>query len=366
MRIALLLPTYWPEVTRGSERLVHDLAVTLAGREHEVTVLTTHRHRASAAVEEGVRVERRWRPAEIGPLRWYEHHVATIPGARRALSRGRFDIAHAFFLSDAVAAAQAEERGGPPFVYSIHGIPTRGFLVARRRRLEMIEHVVGRAQWISALSEAAAEPLRRYFATEPLILPGGVDLDAFRPVAERASDPTLVCSANLGDPRKGADVLFRSFERVRRELPAARLRLIAGADPVMGRAGIPPLPDGADWVTVDGSAGLAREYSAAWASVLPATDEAFGLVVIESLACGTPAIVSHSGALPELVRSDQLGWVAEHGSEEGLTAVILAALSAPPPPERAQALRAEAGRFDWEQVAGQYERAYSSALYPER
>jgi len=42
VRIALLHPTYWPEVRAGSERLVHDRATELAGGGHEITILTTH------------------------------------------------------------------------------------------------------------------------------------------------------------------------------------------------------------------------------------------------------------------------------------------------------------------------------------
>lgn len=355
-----MLPTYWPEVTRGSERLVHDLGTSLAARGHEVTVLTTHRGRPSRSVEDGLLVRRRWRPPEAGPLNWYEHHIATIPGAVAALRRDSFDLAHACFLSDAWAAARAERLGGPPFVYSIHGIATRSFIVARRRRLEMLERVLSRARWTSALSRAAAEPLRRYLGTDARVLPGGVDLETFRPSAPRAEQPTLVCTANLGDPRKGAELLFAAFAEARRELPTARLRLVVGADPVMGSAAIPALPEGAEWVIAEGAEALAREYSAAWASVLPARDEGFGLVVIESLACETPAIVARSGALPELVTDPAHGWITEPGSTAELSAAIVAALQAPPGPGDDR--RAQASRFGWGRVAVEYEAAYDDAL----
>ena len=47
---------------------------------------------------------------------------------------------------------------------------------------------------------------------------------------------------------------------------------------------------------------LVRCYRAADVSVVPTLAlEGFGLVVLESLACGTPAIVSDSGGLPEAV-----------------------------------------------------------------
>ncbi|MGH2951458.1 MAG: glycosyltransferase, partial [Solirubrobacterales bacterium] len=129
MRIALLHPTYWPEVRRGSERLAHDLGTTLADRGHQVTLLTSHRRRPSASTEDGIRVLRSWRPPELPGLSWYEDHVATVPAAIWRLLRGDYDLAHALFPADAWAAFQAHRRGGPPYVFSIHGIVNREALV---------------------------------------------------------------------------------------------------------------------------------------------------------------------------------------------------------------------------------------------
>jgi trk system potassium uptake protein TrkA len=42
-RIVLVTPTYWPEVRRGTERVVHDLGSTLAARGHEVTLIEQDR-----------------------------------------------------------------------------------------------------------------------------------------------------------------------------------------------------------------------------------------------------------------------------------------------------------------------------------
>ena len=360
-----MLPTFWPEVTRGSERLVHDLGVRLVERGHDVTVLTTHRKLPSRNLEDGMTIRRRWRPPEAGPLGWYEHHIATIPGAVAALRRGRFDLAHACFLSDAWAASRARRLGGPPFVYSIHGIPTRSFLVARRRRLEMIERVLATSRWTSALSAAAADPLHRYLGYTAKVLPGGVETGVFKPSAERAREPTVVCTANLGDPRKGAAVLFEAFAHVRREIPAARLRLVVGHDPVMGSAATPELPDGAEWVVAADAEALAREYSAAWVSALPSVHEAFGLVVIESLACDTPVLVARSGALPELVGDDPglgIGWIAEPGSPGELAMAMAEALQRPPDPQATGARRSRAAEFAWPRVADAYEAAYAEAL----
>ena len=42
MRIAITHPTTWPEIRRGTERFVNELADWLGRRGHEVTVLSSH------------------------------------------------------------------------------------------------------------------------------------------------------------------------------------------------------------------------------------------------------------------------------------------------------------------------------------
>ena len=41
LRIAITNPTCWPQVRRGSERLLHELSHWLAARGHAVTVIST-------------------------------------------------------------------------------------------------------------------------------------------------------------------------------------------------------------------------------------------------------------------------------------------------------------------------------------
>ena len=44
--------------------------------------------------------------------------------------------------------------------------------------------------------------------------------------------------------------------------------------------------------------GLSSRYATAWVSALPSTGDSFGMVLIESLASGTPIVVSDDGAPP--------------------------------------------------------------------
>jgi len=361
LRIALLHPVYWPEVRRGSERLVHDLSVTLAERGHEATLLTSHARPSATGVEEGVRVVRSRRLPEPRQLRWYEQHLANAPNVWRGLVRGRYDVAHAFFAADAWAALRLRRLGGPPVAFSFHGIPVRRYLVGRRYRTELLRSVVSEAAATTVLSSAAARRFRRYLLAEPEVLPGGVLTERFggQP-APRREEPTLICAASLADPYKRGELLLSAFSRLRERLPGVRLLLVRSRDPFFG-ARLPGLPEGVEVIEADETGALARAYAAAWASVLPSVDDAFGLVLLESLAAGTPVVASRSGGPAEIVNDESLGRLFEPDDEDDLVRAMEGALelgSHGP----CEACRRRAAEFDWSIVADRYEGLYARIL----
>lgn len=360
MRIALLHPTYWPEVRRGSERLVHDLGLTLAERGHDVTLITGHPGPTAVAEEDGMRVVRCRRLPKTRLARWYELHVEHAPNVVWQLLRGDFDLAHAFYTSDGWAAAKARRLGGPPFVFSFHGIPVREYLVGRRYRLQMLTTAIRAAAATSVLSEAAAERFRRYGLGEPEVLPGGVFCADFATAAARADVPALVCVAALRDPYKRGELLFEAFAELRRERPDAVLRVARSRDVFGTRE--PALPDGAEWFDADDTARLARAYGSAWTSVLPSVEEAFGLVLLESLAAGTPVVATRSGGLPEIVSRDDVGRLFALDDRDDLVRAMGEALDLGGDPATAAACREHAARWDWAGVVERYEAVYETVL----
>ena len=98
MRVALLAPTWWPEVRRGSERFIRDLADGLLAAGHQATLITSHPGRPSRSVEDGLEVIRNWRPPE-GRLRrrGYQPFLTHLPFSYQSLTRGSFDVAPALF-----------------------------------------------------------------------------------------------------------------------------------------------------------------------------------------------------------------------------------------------------------------------------
>jgi glycosyltransferase involved in cell wall biosynthesis len=157
------------------------------------------------------------------------------------------------------------------------------------------------------------------------------------------------------DPRKNVPLLVRAYGRartMRRELPPL---LIAGK--------LPDVDD--DWST-DPRPLIARLdleehtrtlgfvpdrdkpalYTLADLFLFPSRYEGFGLPPLEAMTCGTPALVSDSSSLPEVV-GDTLPPVPV-GDEQALAQAVLDTLDHPPDPA---ILLNQAARFSWKETA---------------
>jgi len=348
-RVALLHAWYWPEVQRGSERIIHDLAADLLALGHRPRVVTSHPGPPRRSVEDGVEVLRVWRPPDLPlRLRRFQDALTHVPLAYAALRAGDDGVAHAFFASDALAAVRWGRRTGRPSVFSYMGIPQREVLTAQRRRLQILEHVTTNAGAVVVLSRAARDGMWRWLGVEARVVHPGVDLGAFTPGGERAPEPTIVCAADPADPRKRVELLVRAFGHVRRERPAARLRLAAPRDPALRARLARP---GVEFFAMRPDA-VAAEFRAAWASGLASYNEAFGLVLVESHLGPGDAVASADAAGPEVI-----GDAGTTFDGDGLAAAILTAADVDP-----ATCRAQAQRFSLRRSAEAHESVYRAVL----
>jgi glycosyltransferase involved in cell wall biosynthesis len=345
VKVALLNPSYWPEVQRGSERMIGELATGLAAEGHRARVVTSHPGRSTDTMEGGVRVVRNRRPPD-GPLlrRGFQDHLTHVPFSYLALQRGDDEIAHAFYPSDAAAALRWARREGRPALFSYMGIPQREVLASRRLRMRLLVEAVTRSDAVLALSDAAAAAMRRWLGVDPRVIHPGVDLDLFTPGSERFEQPTIVCAAASDDARKRVPMLARAFQRVRRERPDARLLLDRPRrDPGVERD-LLALGDGIEFFDAP-PRGVADLLGRAWVSALSSYNEAFGLVLAEALACGTPVVGTRDGGIVEIVEGDDVGFLFERDDEADLARALLKALELAEDPATRARCRESAARF---------------------
>ncbi|HEU4657668.1 MAG TPA: glycosyltransferase family 4 protein [Capillimicrobium sp.] len=353
--VAFLNPTYWPEVARGSERYIDDLARGLRERGWAPHLITSHPARADETVEEGLPVRRVKRPRGEGWLRrrGFDDFWTHVPAAARELRRGDDVLAHAFYPTDAVAAGRWTKRTGRPSILSVMGIPNP--LV--RVRFDAVPRAARSVSVVTALSRWAADGLWWRYGIEARVIYPGVDLTAFAP-GERAAEPTIFCAATPDVARKRVPLLVEAFARVRRERPGARLVLVRPGSAALA-AQLEAVP-GVSLVSL-GPGEVREAYASAWVSALPSVGEAFGLVLIESMACGTPAVGTDAGAFGEIVDSDGVGRLFD-GGEAALARALLEALELSEDPATAARCRARAERFSMERSVGEVEALYRELL----
>ncbi len=89
-------------------------------------------------------------------------------------------------------------------------------------------------------------------------------------------------------------------------------------------------------------------------------EEPFGMVLIEAMACGTPAVALRAGAVPEIVLDGVTGFIAE--DLDG----FIAAIAAVPRLDPAACRNHVARNFSVEAMAARYERAYCATVNTRR
>jgi glycosyltransferase involved in cell wall biosynthesis len=355
LRVALLSPCFWPEVRRGGERFTRELADGLLARGCHPRLITSHPGPPRRSVEAGLPILRLPRPPSGARLqRMFEPYATHVPLTYAALRLGDYDLAHAVYPTDAVAAARWRKRTGRPAILSYLGIPTREWMAVQRRG-EVLRIALRGCDAVVALSRYAADAFERVLGYQAPVIAPGVDLDAFRPRAPRASTPTIICSAAAEEPRKHVALLVDALAHVRRERPDAELVLSRPRElDAVRRAGVRVDAPGVRWVDLDDRDTLARAYGEAWVSVLPSEDEAFGLVLAEAMACGTPAVGFDDGAIPEVIDRPGVGLLFDRLDPATLGRTLLAAMDLGQLPETAATCRARAEELSSDRCTESY------------
>jgi glycosyltransferase involved in cell wall biosynthesis len=184
----------------------------------------------------------------------------------------------------------------------------------------------------------------------------GVDLDFWRPSQETrpAADRLSFIYAGQSSLRKGIPLLLQAWRAA--GLKNATLELVGSWQLAVER--LRDLPAGVRFTGPVSSAELRGRYQMSDVFVFPSFFEGFGLVLLESMACGLPAIATDATAGPDVLSPDA-GRVIPTGDLDALVeALRWFDANRQRLPEMRRAARTQAEACTWES----YQRAVSDAV----
>jgi glycosyltransferase involved in cell wall biosynthesis len=373
MRIAFPYPSYWPYVRRGAERCIHDLAVDMARRGHEVDIVTSTPGRSRVAHEEGVRIT--YLRQLSNPLMYRYAPWMRVYGfsaeATAFLAATRPDVAHMWSFTHIDWAPLLRRAIDLP--YLLHIIMRNHYWSGRAARLSFA-NVVRSADQVVALTQGGADATNAEYGLDDCgVLSPPVDMGYFHPASQRdRAHPVVLFPADLADVRKGGALLLRAWNKVHAQCPSARLALagpfgLAGYHQSRGETMLTKLDlvhDRAAREAIElrgpgDSRVLPFWYSAASVTVLPSVEEAFGMVLTESLACGTPVVSSKFDGPGEIITDERIGrtvalqsWADLDSTKlvEDLADAILEAIELAQAPGTTSACREWASQWSLESV----------------
>jgi glycosyltransferase involved in cell wall biosynthesis len=110
--------------------------------------------------------------------------------------------------------------------------------------------------------------------------------------------------------------------------------------------------------------GLVEILNASDLFLIPSQSESFGLAALEAMACGIPVVSSSVGGLPELIKHNECGYIAEIGDIERMTKYVIELLTN----EKRYSIFSQNAReravrkFDIDKVVPNYEEYYQKIL----
>jgi N-acetyl-alpha-D-glucosaminyl L-malate synthase BshA len=328
-------PTYG-----GSGVVATELGLELAARGHDVHFISYATPVRMTSASERLH----FHEVEVMNYPLFDHPPYTLALASKMYNVAEnesLDLLHVHYaiphsVSAYLARAMLKTRK-LPFVTTLHG--TDITLVGMDRSyLPITRFSIEESDAVTAISEYLAAVTRDEFQvrTRVEVIPNFVNCNVFQPADGTcrrkmfAADHERVLAhlSNFRPVKRVPDVI-EIFHLVRREIPAKLLMIGDGPDRTI-----------AEWMVREknltrdvfflGKQNQVQELiNCADVLLLPSDLESFGLVALEAMACGVPAVCSRVGGLPEVVRDGIDGFLAPPRDVQAMAAKALEILTDP-------------------------------------
>ena len=314
----------------GMNVYVRELASALARQGHEVDVFTrrdAREQRPSQIVEPGFRVHH----LNAGPPRVLRREelgdyvkAFTDAVAAQIEAHGLPDAIHANYWLSGLAGHRLKHELDIPLLMTFHTlerVKADHFEGESEDRAHQEAAIFACADAVLASCDVEAAQFVQYYNADPSrvhVVPLGVQHAFFAPGDQRAArqalgrdvNETMLLFVGRLQALKGVDLALETLIAERRRGRDARLAIVGGPSGPEGTATLAGLHervrearviDHVSFVAPQSHQLLSTWMRAADVTLVPSRSESFGLVALESSACGTPVVASAVGGLLTLV-----------------------------------------------------------------
>ena len=327
------------ENTGGMSVYIRELAHELGRRGHLVDVYTRiHEaaHDEIAEIGKNVRlIHLKAGEKEIEKLAIYyylddfAHNLENF----RKQNGPRYDLIHSHYWLSGLIGKRLQQWWGIPHVMGFHtlGAVKNAIGIGEGEpdlRINAEKELVRDCHRIIASTLKGKKDLIDYYDASPetiSVIPCGVNLDLFRPIGRETArcylglkEERIILFVGRIIPLKGIDNLLKAMTYLERK-EGIKLVVIGGDEHCQTE--VERLKDLSRSLKIQESVtflGLVKQeilpffYSAANLCVVPSHYESFGLVVLESLACGTPVVATRVGGAESVIRHGETGYVVRN------------------------------------------------------
>jgi D-inositol-3-phosphate glycosyltransferase len=340
----------------GMNVYVRELSSALARLGHEVDVYT---RRDSTTARDVVHVEPGLRVHHVtaGPMAPLERdeladHLEVFTDAVAASFRchGVPDAIHANYWLSGLAGHRLKHELNIPLIMTFHTlerVKADHFEAESDERALQEAAIFACADAVLASCEVEAEQFVTFYDADPRrvhIVPLGVEhaffAPGYRPQARRALGlehiETMLLFVGRLQALKGVDLALETLIELRARGLNAMLAVVGGPSGSQGRATLAQLHhrvagahviEHVRFVAPQGHQLLSTWMRAADVTLVPSRSESFGLVALESSACGTPVVASNVGGLTTLIKPGVNGFLVSERDEHAWANAVQVALN---------------------------------------
>ena len=364
MKVGIVCPYDWTS-PGGVKAHVHDLAVTLRRFGHDVSVLAPvddPEYPLEPFVVDG------GKPVSVpynGSVAKVNFGPVSAARVRRCIKECDFDVLHVHEPASPTLSVLACWAARGPMVATWHSSQQRSRALSAAYYLMQtaMEKISARI----AVSEAARQTLVKHLGGDAVLVPNGVvcsDYEGATPLpGYPRQDPTLFFIGRIDEPRKGLHVLLAALPRIAAAHPGVEVLVAGPGDQEQATEDLAPdLRDRVRFLGLITDADKISAFASADVYVAPNTGgESFGIVLLESMAAGTPVVASNLEAFASVLDGGRTGELFVSEDPDSLADTVIDLLADSQRRETLVPIGHERARqFDWEVVAGEIEQVYES------